>query len=220
MSITGIICPCRQELEPFFKAADNITAVQIKRQQFFKADIAGREVLLCNSGIGKVNSALAAQLMIDRFDVDRIIVSGTAGGIDQSIELFDTVICETAVYHDFAAGYLKAEYPNMDEAVFKADAGITKCLPEGRYIYGCIVSGDKFVEDKDREQLIEKFNAVCADMETAAVAHCCYINEVPFAAVRTITDTPKYSGISNCLANLDKAAAISASVVIEILKNS
>lgn len=220
MSITGIICPCRQELEPFFKAADNITAVQLKRQQFFTADIAGQEVLLCNSGIGKVNSALAAQLMIDRLAVDRIIVSGTAGGMDKSIELFDTVICETAVYHDFAAGYLKAEYPNMDEAVFKADAGITKCLPKGMYIYGCIVSGDKFIEAKDREQLIEKFNAVCADMETAAVAHCCYINEVPFAAVRTITDTPKYSGISNCLANLDKAAAISASVVIEILKNS
>jgi len=219
MKITGIICPCRQELEPFLEAADNMKRVQIKKLEFLTGDICGKPVVLCSSGIGKVNSAIAAQLMTDRFDVGAVVVSGAAGSTDDRIKLFDTVICDTAVYHDFASGCLKAESPYMSEAVFKADRSLTECLRETDYIFGCIASGDYFVDDRNRARIADKSGAVCADMETAAVAHCCYINEVPFAAVRTISDTPECSGVKNCLANLEKAAELSAAAVIEMLKN-
>ena len=76
--------------------------------------------LYCAAGIGKVNSAIAAQLMTDRFDVGAVVVSGAAAKTDDRIKLFDTVICDTAVYHDFASGRLKAESPYMSEAVFKS----------------------------------------------------------------------------------------------------
>lgn len=219
MKITGIICPCRQELEPFLESADNMKRVQIKKLEFLTGDICGKPVVLCSSGIGKVNSAIAAQLMTDRFDVGAVVVSGAAGITDDRIKLFDTVICDTAVYHDFASGCLKAESPYMSEAVFKADRSLTECLRETDYIFGCIASGDYFVDDRNRARIADKFGAVCADMETAAVAHCCYINEVPFAAVRTISDTPECSGVKNCLANLEKAAELSAAAVIKMLKN-
>lgn len=219
MKATGIICPCRQELKPFCDAADNINRVQIKKLEFLTGDICGKPVVLCSSGIGKVNSAIAAQLMADRFDVSAIIVSGVAGGIDDRTRLFDTVICDTAVYHDFASGCLKAESPYMQEAVFKADRSLTESLRGTDYIFGCMASGDSFVDNGSRECIAEKFGAICADMETAAAAHCCYINEVPFTAVRTISDTPECSGIKNCLANLEKAAELSAAAVIEIIKD-
>ena len=219
MKITGIICPCRQELEPFLESADNMKRVQIKKLEFLTGDICGKPVVLCSSSIGKVNSAIAAQLMTDRFDVGAVVVSGAAGSTDDRIKLFDTVICDTAVYHDFASGCLKAESPYMSEAVFKADRSLTECLRETDYIFGCIASGDYFVDDRNRARIADKFGAVCADMETAAVAHCCYINEVPFAAVRTISDTPECSGVKNCLANLEKAAELSAAAVIKMLKN-
>lgn len=219
MKITGIICPCRQELEPFLEAAANMKRVQIKKLEFLTGDICGKPVVLCSSGVGKVNSAVAAQLMIDRFDIGAVIVSGSAGGMDQRTKLFDTVICDTAVYHDFASGCLKAESPYMSEAVFKADRSLTECLRETGYIFGCMASGDFFADDRNRARIAEKFGAICADMETAAVAHCCYINEVPFTAVRTISDTPECSGVKNCIANLEKAAGLSAAAVIEILKN-
>ena len=219
MNATGIICPCRQELEPFYDAIDNMKRVQIKKLEFLTGDICGKPVVLCSSGVGKVNSAVVAQMMTDRFDVGAIIVSGAAGGTDDRIELFDTVICDTALYHDFAAGCLKSESPYMSEAVFKAGRSLTECLRETDYIFGCMASGDYFVDDRNRMRIAEKFGALCADMETAAVAHCCYINEVPFTAVRTITDTKDCSGIKNCLANIEKAAKLSAAAVIEILKN-
>ena len=219
MKITGIICPCRQELEPFLEAADNMKRVQIKKLEFLTGDICGKPVVLCSSGIGKVNSAIAAQLMTDGFDVGAVVVSGAAGSTDDRIKLFDTVICDTVVYHDFASGCLKAESPYMSEAVFKADRNLTAHLRETDYIFGCMASGDYFVDDRNRTRIAEKFGALCADMETVAVAHCCYINEMPFTAVRTISDTPERSGIRNCIANLEKAAGLSAAAVIEILKN-
>ena len=220
MKATGIICPCRQELEPFLEAADNMKRVQIKKLEFLTGDICGKPVVLCSSGVGKVNSAAAAQIMADCFDVSAIIVSGAAGSTDDRTELFDTVVCDTAVYHDFASGCLKAESPYMQEAVFKADRSLTTHLNEADYIFGCIASGDYFVDDRNRARIADKFGAICADMETAAVAHCCYINEVPFAAVRTISDTPECGGIKNCIANLEKAARLSAAAVIEMLKNA
>ncbi len=219
MRIVGIICPCRQELEPFLRLASDLRQVRIKKLIFFTGNIGAVQVVLCSSGIGKVNSAVAAQIMTDRFEAGAIIVSGAAGSTDGRAGLFDTVICDTAVYHDLAPAVLKTENPHMSEAVFHADRKLTSHLPQSSYIFGCMASGDEFIDGRNRVRIAEKTGAVCADMETAAVAHCCFINDIPFTAVRTITDTLEYGGIKNCLANIDRAAELSAAAVAEILKS-
>ncbi len=218
MKAIGIICPCRQELAPFLKDINKKEEIQIRSLRFFAGNIAGRDVILCNCGIGKVNSAVSTQIMIDHFDVGAVIVSGTAGGLDERVALFDTVICDTAVYHDLMPDCLRIEAPYMEEAVFKADCSLTEQLVGAKYVRGRIASGDSFIDKEDRMRIAEKTGAVCADMETAAIAHCCFINEIPFAAVRTITDTIGHEGVKNCLANLDRAAELSAAAVVEMLK--
>lgn len=55
-------------------------------------------------------------------------------------------------------------------------------------------------------------------METAAVAHVCYVNGVPFAAVRTVTDTPAESGAERFEENCAAAADISAAVTMALLR--
>lgn len=220
MRIVGIICPCRQELEPFLELTANLRRVQIGKLGFFTGTIEAVQAVLCESGIGKVNSAIAAQIMTDRFNVEAIIVSGTAGSTDSRAGLFDTVICDTAVYHDLAPSALKSENPHMTEAVFHADRSLTLHLPQDRYMFGRMASGDVFADNSARTRIVERTGAVCADMETAAVAHCCFINNIPFTAVRTITDTPKCDGIKTCLANMDRAAELSAAAVVEILKSN
>lgn len=217
MRITGIICPCRQELEPFLRLTADLEQVRIKKLIFFTGNIGAAQVVLCSSGIGKVNSAAAAQIMADRFEVEAIIVSGTAGSTDGRAGLLDTVICDTAVYHDLVPAALQTENPHMSEAVFHADRSLTSHLSQSGYIFGRMASGDVFADSSVRLRIAEKTGAVCADMETAAVAHCCFINDIPFTAVRTITDTPEYGGIKTCLANLDRAAELSAAAVAEIL---
>ena len=56
------------------------------------------------------------------------------------------------------------------------------------------------------------------DMETAAVAHVCYVNRIPFLCVRSITDTAEHSGIDNFDRNCETASARAAEVTIGILK--
>ncbi len=220
MKATGIMCPCRQELEPFLKILSKREEIQVKRFEFFTGYIACREVVLCNCGIGKVNSAVATQMMIDSFDIGAVIVSGTAGATDGQLALFDTVICEEAVYHDLMPGCLGIETPHMEDAIFKAEDGLTEKLTGKRYVRGCIASGDSFADKEGRARIAKKTGAICADMETAAIAHCCYMNDMPFAAIRTITDTPEQGGLQNCLANFGRAAELSAAAVVEMIKIS
>lgn len=216
----GIICPCRQEFEPFLKFIREKKTVNNNKFEFYTGNINNCNVVLCCSGIGKVNAAVAAQKMIDVFDADKIIVSGTAGSVDSRVDILDTVICETAVYHDFKARFLKTENPHMQDGIFRADKSMTENIAYKDRLYGCIATGDQFIDEHNRESVISRFNPLCIDMETVAVAHCCYMNDIPFTAVRTITDTPECSGIENCIKNFEKAACKSADTVVEIILNA
>lgn len=76
-------------------------------------------------------------------------------------------------------------------SVFHADAQLLKIINQHdiRGITGCIVSGERFIaDDTERKDIIEKFNAVAVDMESSAIAHTCFINEMPFVAMRCISD--------------------------------
>lgn len=80
------------------------------------------------------------------------------------------------------------------------------------------MTGEQFIEDDKREEINEKFAPLCVDMETASVAHVCYVNKIPFLAVRTITDTVTHKGIENFDKNCEAASEISAEIVVGMLE--
>lgn len=69
--------------------------------------------------------------------------------------------------------------------------------------FGKIVTGEAFITQSGREEIIAKYNPLCVDMETASVAHVCYVNKIPFLAIRSITDTEEECGMEafeeNCV---------------------
>jgi adenosylhomocysteine nucleosidase len=150
-------------------------------------------------GVCKVNAAVAAQILIDKYDVTHIIVTGVAGAINDKLNIFDTVIATEIAYHDVADGILTQYHPWMESIYFKADSelvdGLIRANAENESVFtGTIVTGEAFIEQDGRDKIIEKHNPQCVDMETASIAHVCYVNEIPFAAIRSMSDTPHESG--------------------------
>jgi adenosylhomocysteine nucleosidase len=198
MSTIAVLCAMDKELERFiqiFKAEE-----VCPKERIYKTKIANNDVICAVCGIGKVNSALTAQKLIDRFSPDVMINCGVAGGLDRSLSVLDTVIVEKAQYHDFSPLSLLEEDPNLRTSVFECDKRLVslaldtcKKLSEqgkmGNYILGKVVSGDCFVEsDEMSRRLREEFGGSCVEMEGASIAHVCLVNGVRFLIIRSISD--------------------------------
>ena len=80
------------------------------------------------------------------------------------------------------------------------------------------MTGEAFITDEGRAEINARFAPLTVDMETAAMAHVCYVNRVPFAAIRSVTDTADHSGIGTFEENCARAAAVSAAVVLDVLR--
>lgn len=223
MSTIGIICAGDSELQPYL---DTLPFRESKRKAmltFYECEYQMHRLIALYSGVCKVNGALAAQILIDEYHPDFILNGGTCGGLDESVDIFDTIIAERCVYHDVAEDILTDFHPWMKEPWFLADerlletarrAGIQRPLR-----FGATATGEYFLgAGRRRERLLEKYPEVLAvDMETAAIAHACHVNQVPFLAVRTVTDNGTLPGIGAFEANVDQASAISCQVCLEII---
>lgn len=222
----GIVCAGDREVAPFIPMIDDCNVFEKAMLKFYTGKINGVDIVTLYSGVCKVNAAIATQIMIDTFECDAIINSGTAGGIAPELDIFDTVISTEVAYHDLDEGILTDFHPWLESVYFKADEKllyVSKNYRDKKYhanrIYlGKMVTGEKFIEHHNRNEIIEKFSPLSVDMESASIAHVCYVNKIPFLAVRTITDTASQSGTGAFEENCDKASMISAEIVYDILK--
>lgn len=219
----GIICAGDSELEPFLRHIENSKTTEKALLKFYEGTITGIPVVALYSGVCKVNAAIAAQILIDTYQVDAIINAGTAGGMDNSINLFDTVISTQAAYHDVDEDILTDFHPWMPDIYFNADEALLRtarliAMGNLKIHFGKMVTGEKFIEDSKRAEIIKKYAPLSVDMETAGIAHVCYANQIPFIAIRSITDTADHAGIENFDKNCEKASEISKDIVLSILK--
>ena len=137
---------------------------------FFTGTLSGVPVVVAQCDVGMVNAAAHTQLLIDRFAVRGVVNTGVAGSLDASIDIGDIVVATDAVNHLMDVGNAAAEL-NIQTW-------------EGR-----VASGDVFVrEDVDKNRIADTFDASCCEMEGAAIAQVCWLNRVPFAIVRAISD--------------------------------
>jgi adenosylhomocysteine nucleosidase len=184
------------------------------------------DVVAAFSGVCKVNAAIATQIMIDRFDVSQIILSGVAGALSDSLQVGDIVIGTEIAYHDVAREILTEYHPWMPDIYFKSDKSlmehiidISKSLElENKCHTGRIITGEKFITENERYNLIETFEPLCVDMESASVAHVCYANNIPFIVIRSMSDFANEDGSESFEDNMEAASLNSLSIVEELLK--
>ncbi|MBQ9960474.1 MAG: 5'-methylthioadenosine/S-adenosylhomocysteine nucleosidase [Firmicutes bacterium] len=223
--IIGIVCAVEREAAPFLPLIEDLKMSEKSMLRFFQGKIKGAEVVLVTCGVCKVNAAIAAQILVDTYKVDVIINAGTAGAMDENLNILDAVIATEVTYHDVSNDILTKNHPKMDDVFFKTDekmitafrivAGTIKT--PGKLVFGRMVTGESFIDQDGRDTINERFAPMSVDMETAAIAHVCYVNQVPFAAVRCITDTAKQSGIEVFEDNVAAAADVARDVTVSLL---
>lgn len=160
--------------------------------------LCGHDVVVATCGIGKVFAAICAEAMILRFGVTALLNTGVAGGLTPMLEVGDVVVADEVVQHDMnttALGDPQGLISGINVVKFAADKRLLKALCEATAeldyngIVGTVASGDLFVaKQKTKERLAADFDAVACEMEGAAIGHVAYVNGVPFAVLRAISD--------------------------------
>ncbi|MDO7905282.1 5'-methylthioadenosine/adenosylhomocysteine nucleosidase [Paenibacillus sp. JX-17] len=197
--LTGIIGAMDEEVELLLAAmGGEAETEQVAGVAFTTGMIYGRSVVVCKSGVGKVNAAVTTQILVDRYDVERVIFTGVAGAVDPDLNVGDIVISTSCVHHDMdvtALGYEHGVIPYQEVSSFAADPALVELAEQAcrelhyHYLTGIVLSGDQFIADREHVLWLHKqLNGSCTEMEGAAVAQACHMNGVPFLILRSMSD--------------------------------
>lgn len=96
----GIIAAMPEELAYLVQHLDNTQEQVVLGNTYHTGTIASHEVVLVESGIGKVMSAMSVAILADHFQVDALINTGSAGAVAEGIAVGDVVIADKLAYHD------------------------------------------------------------------------------------------------------------------------
>lgn len=197
----GIIGAMESEVTAIYDQMTSKEIVEYNGIKFYKGQLSGKDVVVIQCGIGKVNAALCTQLLILKFGVEKIINTGIAGAVGKGLNIYDFVVSTSAVYHDFDTtffGYKLGQVPGMPET-FEADSkmvevalsafGNSDLSKEHKITKGLIASGDQFIAGGEKKAfIVSNFQPMCVEMEGCAIAHTCFKNKVPFVIVRCMSD--------------------------------
>lgn len=195
----GIIVAMEEEIKRLTEEISDSYTYEIANQTFYDGTFSDQSATVVQAGIGKVNATIATALLIQEFEVDVVINTGSAGSITDGLSIGDLVIATSLSYHDAdnrGFGYEYGQIPQMP-AEFMADKPLGQMIekaatPIGWHVQrGQIVTGDSFISDRDKIVEIKGHfpKAMVTEMEGAAVAQTCHQFNTPFAVVRAISDT-------------------------------
>ncbi len=228
----GIIGAMDVEVEILLQNMENREEINLHGRIFHKGELCGKQVVVARCGIGKVAAAVCTQTLIDRFDVDKVINTGIAGGVYEKLKVGDIVVSTSAVQHDFnliVFGYVRGYMCTGDGSKFTeyaADENLRKavvlCAKQTLNCgvhEGVVATGDLFVADsKTKQKIKEKFNAYATEMEGGAIAQTCVLNETPFVIIRAISDLADGSASESYEKFEIQAAQNCAKLVMSCLK--
>jgi adenosylhomocysteine nucleosidase len=246
-SVTGILGAFPPELVLLQNKMEQKKDTVISKIRFTKGVLNGRQVVLAQTGIGKVNAAITTTLLIEHFHPREIVFSGIAGGIDPALFPGDLVIGTQITYHDFGAvedaGMIYKPTKNpatmqenplsftcdsalVQKAISKA-AGLTftKVKREtGNFApavtKGIIVTGDVFVSSEIATKRLRKdLNAVATEMEGAAIAQTCFQQNVPFLIIRSLSDNANTKAKNDMMTFYQIAAQNAATLVMAVVSD-
>ena len=195
----GIIGAMDVEVAALKAKMENINTAVHAGSAYFEGELEECPVVVVQCGVGKVNAALCAQILISVYGVTAIVNTGIAGSLCAELDIGDLVVSRDAMYHDFevtAFDYEMGKVPGMDVVAFPANeemvsAAFTAAEAEnpGHTKIGRIATGDQFVcRQEQTDCIIEITGALCTEMEGAAIAHTAYRTGVPFVILRAISD--------------------------------
>lgn len=195
----GIIGALDVEVETLIAKMEHPVCTEHAGSKFYDGTLEGLPVAVVECGVGKVNAAVCTQILCDLYGITHLVNTGIAGSLCAELDIGDLVVSRDVMYHDFdctAFSYAYGQVPGTDAAAFPADETLMAyafAAADQQHIgharIGRIASGDQFISSAEaKAAIIEKTQALCTEMESAAIAQTARRNGVPFAILRAISD--------------------------------
>ncbi|CCN73185.1 5'-methylthioadenosine/S-adenosylhomocysteine nucleosidase [Vibrio nigripulchritudo] len=223
----GIIGAMQQEVAILKEAMTNCVEENRAGCTFYTGQINGVEAVLLQSGIGKVAASVGTTLLLESYQPDVVINTGSAGGFDSSLNLGDVVISTEVRHHDAdvtAFGYEIGQMAGQpagfaaDEKLMAVAEQALSQMEEKHAVRGLICTGDAFVCSAERQSFIRKHfpSVIAVEMEAAAIAQTCHQFKVPFVVVRAISDVADKESPMSFEEFLPLAAKSSSEMVLKM----
>ncbi len=226
----GIIGAMEEEVALLKKEMESFNETERAGCRFYEGQLHGKDVVVLQSGIGKVNAAMATTLLIQEFSPDRLINTGSAGGLDHRLKVGDLVISTEVRHHDVdvtAFNYEYGQVPGLpaafqpDEELVQVAEKAAKSVQEDiQVVKGLIASGDSFMSDPARVETVrERFpNLQAVEMEAAAIAQVSFQFNLPFVIIRSLSDIAGKASNISFDQYLETAAKHSAELILTMIK--
>ena len=223
--VTGIIGAMDEEIASLKNGMTILNRTAVAGMEFCEGTLDGKNVVVVQCGMGKVNAGICAHTLIHIFGVSRVINTGVAGSLNPDIDIGDIVVSTDAVQHDFDVspiGFLRGEIPYTGLYAFPADGrlhelavrAVESVAEDIRVFEGRVCSGDQFISSwEQKETILANFGGLCCEMEGGAIAQACYLNKTPFVIIRAISDKADESEEISFFEFKEAAAARCAAIV-------
>lgn len=223
----GIIAAMPQELETLVEKLEHGREELVLGRTYYIGRLGQHEVVLVQSGVGKVMSAMSVAILAQEFQVDVIVNTGSAGAVADGIAIGDVVIARQLAYHDVDLTAFGYDYGQMSAQplYFEADKDLVskmqKILAQQGIVahLGLIATGDSFIAGADKIAAIKAhFPAVLAvEMEGAAIAQAAHSVKLPFLVIRAMSDTAQGDAPMTFETFIIEAGKRSAHALLELL---
>ncbi|MCG8474895.1 MAG: 5'-methylthioadenosine/adenosylhomocysteine nucleosidase, partial [Cytophagales bacterium] len=235
------------EVEAFRKAMNVTKKTERMGFLFYEGTINQTPVVLVRCGIGKVNAAMTAALLMEHYQPECLLFSGIAGGVGEKLHAGDLVLGAQVFHHDMGtlkdSGFEHWGVPNPrtgkdNPVLFHADRKLLQLAEntaksfsfesmsdrgktrKPAVVSGCIATGDAFVASEDKNKILKKtFQTIAVDMESASVAQVCFQHGVPFLIIRSISDGANEDTESAYYENKKRSARNASRFVLELVKS-
>lgn len=226
----GIIGALNEEIELFLEGMNHRDHTKKAGITFYQGRFRDQDVVVCKSGVGKVNASVCTQILIDTYQVTNIIFTGVAGALHPDLNIGDIVISKDCMQHDMdatALGFKLGEIPYDERYIFDADSKLIDLslkvssaeVSKQQTILGRILSGDQFIANKEKvKKLYKELSGTCTEMEGSAVAQVCNMNKVPFVIIRSMSDKANGEANENFLEFTKLASENSYKIIDGMLK--
>ncbi|HGI2313546.1 TPA: 5'-methylthioadenosine/adenosylhomocysteine nucleosidase [Streptococcus agalactiae] len=224
----GIIAAMEEELKLLVENLEDKSQETVLSNVYYSGRYGEHELVLVQSGVGKVMSAMSVAILVESFKVDAIINTGSAGAVATGLNVGDVVVADTLVYNDVdltAFGYDYGQM-SMQPLYFHSDKTFVSTFEavlskeEMTSKVGLIATGDSFIAGQEKIDVIKgHFPQVLAvEMEGAAIAQAAQATGKPFVVVRAMSDTAAHDANITFDEFIIEAGKRSAQVLMAFLK--
>ncbi len=224
----AIMGAMQEEIVPLLEKLPEAKVTDIADNKYYETEYNGNRIVIAYSKIGKVNAALTATLLIEKFGAEKLIFTGVAGALNPNLKVGDMVVATKLIQHDVditAFGHPWGFIPESGDFV-ECDKELVEKAKESakkmgiELLDGIVATGDQFIADvKKKDFILETYKADATEMEGASVAYVCKCLKVPFVVLRSISDAADMDAGFSFEEFLETSAKTSADFCLNMLES-